>query len=60
MNLKKGYFTTASDILAISIDNGKTWKFFTGDLSEKTVRKLFPNFNKELVLKKLSPPVIHE
>jgi hypothetical protein len=60
MNQKKGYFTIASDILAISIDNGKSWKFYTGDMSEKTVRKLFPNFNKELVLKKLSPPVFHK
>ncbi|HEX8607109.1 MAG TPA: hypothetical protein VF679_00560 [Pedobacter sp.] len=60
MNQKKGYFTIASDILAISIDNGKSWKFYTGDLSEKTIKKTFPNFNKELVLKKLSPQVIHE
>ena len=60
MNRKKGYFTYESDILAISIDNGKTWKFFNGDLSQKDLKKLFPNFNKELVLKKLSSPVLHE
>jgi hypothetical protein len=60
MNQKNGYFTIASDVLVISTDNGKSWKFYTGDMSEKTVRKIFPNFNKELVLKKLSPPVFHK
>ena len=60
MNTKKGYFTYESDILAISIDNGKTWKFFTGNLSQKDLKRLFPNFNKELVLKQLSSPVLHE
>jgi len=58
MIMKKAHFITSSDVLAVSIDNGKTWKFYTGDLSEKTIKKLFPNFNKQLVLKQLSASVV--
>ncbi|AMR33778.1 hypothetical protein A0256_21235 [Mucilaginibacter sp. PAMC 26640] len=59
MKTPGGTFAVHSNLLAISKDKGKNWTFL--DLNKNTIAqipKLFPNFNKELVIPEPSMPAM--
>lgn len=61
LNVEGGYLSSISPLLGISTDGGETWTFVSaGDLNEKKIKTLFPDFNHELVLENSSVPIFHE
>lgn len=61
INVPGGYITSTSPLMGISADGGKTWKFISaGNMSKQEIDRLFPNFNPELVFKKVTTPVFHK
>lgn len=61
MGVEGGNLTTESQLLGISADNGKTWTFITlANLSATQLSQLFPEFNKDLSIRKSAPPVFNK
>jgi hypothetical protein len=59
MKMPQGRLTTASNLLAISRDGGKSWTFL--DLNRSTIRlipKMFPHFNPKLTIPEPTQPVM--
>ena len=50
--------TSTSTLVALSTDNGTTWKFVdTSNKDIRIVRKLLPNLSKEIIIPAQQPPV---
>jgi len=60
LNVTGGYITSTSPLMCISSDQGKSWTFISaGDLDEEKIKKLFPDYNHQLVLEKDIAPIFH-
>lgn len=58
MNVKGGTLTKHSYLLAISPNNGVKWYFMdTAPLTNSNVRRLFPNYNQDLVIPAKQQPM---
>lgn len=56
----KGRVTTYTTLIAISTDDGKTWKFMdTSNMDIAMVRRLLPNLSSKIVLPAKQKPTVH-
>jgi hypothetical protein len=59
LTTSNGKIVNSAYLLAISKDGGKYWYFLDINRSTyKLIPKLFPNFNKDLVIPEPTPPVM--
>jgi hypothetical protein len=57
---RKGRVVTYTTLLALSIDNGKSWKFVdTNNMDITIVRKMFPNLSSKTILPPKKQPVVY-
>jgi hypothetical protein len=57
MKLPEGHVRTHSFLLAVSADDGQTWKFVDGArLTREKVVAIFPTFPQSLALPEVGPP----
>lgn len=57
---ERGRVITYTTLIAISTDNGKTWKFIdTAKMDIATVRKLLPNLSSKIILPPKQKPTVY-
>lgn len=57
----KGRVVTYTTLIAISTDNGNSWKFIdTSNMDIATVRKLFPNLSSKITLPPKQKPTVYQ
>lgn len=61
LNTQEGRLVSTGYLLAFSTDNGKTWLFSdTSGKNAATMRKVFPNLSKEIVIPAKKQPVLYK
>ena len=62
MGVPGGTLTSNSYLLAITADNGKTWRFVdTAQMTDMDkIKSVFPNYNPDLKIPKKDPPIFNK